>query len=233
MSRFIALKPAPEFGLPPDTLLQLLKYLYGLPESGDAWGMKLKTLIMNVMKMTQTTGDGALYILPGIIGDHPSTKKVRFEEDKKDDILMEQQESDHGQASSSVNAENGGCRGLLGTYVDDLIETGDEEFHKQSDELDKSIKMKDAVEPPASFAGLQIEDSAGGGRLIHQTDYINGIDVIPLNSTYETYRSQRHKLAWLAASRPDFMAASNLFSQTTPATFNVDKIKDMNKVINV
>lgn len=50
MSRYITLKPAPEFNLPPDVLLRVLKYLYGLSESRDAWGMKIQNLILNVQK---------------------------------------------------------------------------------------------------------------------------------------------------------------------------------------
>lgn len=45
------------------------------------------------------------------------------------------------------------------------------------------------------------------------------------------YRSQRNKLAWLAASRPDVMVARKIFGQKTSTSFNIEKIKDINKVI--
>lgn len=41
----------------------------------------------------------------------------------------------------------------------------------------------------------------------------------------------RHEIVWVANSRPDVMAASSIFSQTTEKTFAVEDIKKMNKVL--
>lgn len=51
--RYIVLIPPKEIKLPNNVLLRLLKMLYGLSESGDAWNRKLKAAILQVLKMIQ------------------------------------------------------------------------------------------------------------------------------------------------------------------------------------
>lgn len=61
-------------------------------------------------------------------------------------------------------------KGLVGIYIYDLLNTGDDEFERERRKLDDEINMKKATEPPATFAGLQIERSELGGYNIHQMD---------------------------------------------------------------
>lgn len=61
MNRYIALIPPKELNFPKGILLRILKYLYGLSESGDAWNQKLKEALSGVLKMIPMTGDTALY----------------------------------------------------------------------------------------------------------------------------------------------------------------------------
>lgn len=232
----ISLKPVPEFNLPADTLLQILKYMYGLSESGDAWGVKLKTSILQLLMKTESNGDHALYLLPSPKDAATGTKNIRFEEDAQDDATMEQHcnaydESDKRPDPAEPKTAHDSCNGLLGTYVDDSITAVDDDFNRETDKCDNETNMKKAVEPPATFAGLKIENGKHSDFVIHQADYIKGIDIIPLNSTFEVYRSQRHKPAGLATSRPDILAATNRFSHKTTAAFNVYKVKEVNKVI--
>lgn len=61
MTRDIYLIPAPEFSLPNDVYLHLLKFLYGIYESGDAWSRKLRTEFFQWLMMTPLTVDQAQY----------------------------------------------------------------------------------------------------------------------------------------------------------------------------
>lgn len=62
MSRYFTLIPPKELNYEEGVLLNILKYLYGLSESGDAWHKKLKEALTRVMKMIILTGDSAMYI---------------------------------------------------------------------------------------------------------------------------------------------------------------------------
>ena len=44
-----------------DTLLKLVKPLYGICDSGDYWSATLNDIIRNSLKLQPTTGDGAIY----------------------------------------------------------------------------------------------------------------------------------------------------------------------------
>lgn len=52
---------------------------------------------------------------------------------------------------------------------------------------------------------------------------------MPKTGTYGQFRCLRHKLAWIAVTRPDVMATSNIYSQVTSETFDPDNIKQMKK----
>lgn len=183
--------------------------------------MKLTTIIKSVLKMIQSTGDQALYLLPKT-SNTCAKRVVDFEDDM---------ESDNEKPSGCSKPK--GCRDLLVIYVDDIIETGDCDFLKEiHTNLDRKINLKEVTELPATFGGMQLERTESGGYIIHQMDYIKTIQKLPVNSIYEDFRSHRHKLAWLAASRPYIISASNLFIQVNLSFFNVDHFKSMNKVIS-
>lgn len=59
--RDVYIKPTGEFELPPNTLLKLLRPLYGLPDAGDYWHATFARHMQNDLGMTQTFGDLALF----------------------------------------------------------------------------------------------------------------------------------------------------------------------------
>ena len=63
MKRPVVSKPAPEFNLPMGTYLLVLKYLYGLADSGDAWYHKLRSILLKILNMVNITGDLSCYML--------------------------------------------------------------------------------------------------------------------------------------------------------------------------
>lgn len=199
MMRTVVLMPAPEFKLPPRTLLRILKFLYGLSESGDAWHQKLKNKIIRKLKMRMITGDQALFY--------------------------------HTTEAEKSGQEEGNCDGLLGTYVEDILFSGTEKFEKHTKKLDEKIKVKPAKKLPITFAGLSINKEQDGTITIDQSEYIRKLTKLEKDCTYEDFRSYRHKLAWIASSRPDITAASNLYSQVTQEIFEDKHVKQMNNSI--
>lgn len=108
--------------------------------------------------------------------------------------------------------------------------TGDSQFEEQR-KNDTVIKMKERVNIPLTFLGLHIQQLDVSTITVDQGENIKSIEQLSTTCDYEAFRSEHHKIAWTAATRPDVMGASNIFSQVTPKSFNVSDVKAMNKVI--
>jgi hypothetical protein len=59
--RDVVIKPAPDFGMDNGKMLELIKLLYGIADSGDYWGKTLSTHITEYLQMKSTVGDLALF----------------------------------------------------------------------------------------------------------------------------------------------------------------------------
>lgn len=144
-------------------------------------------------------------------------------------MKMRSSTSDQALYYKSTNA---GLEGIAGTYVDDILLTGRDEFEGCAGQLDLAIKMKPADDIPLTFAGLTIDRREGQAVVVHQKEYIRRkLEALEIDCSYEEFRSCRHRVAWVSAARPDVMAATSLFRQVTSATFGVEDVKRINKVI--
>lgn len=90
-------------------------------------------------------------------GASANNKLVRFNVPTDTDGHTHEPNERYGEHTHDEPEPGKGCKGLTGIYVDDLVMKGDEEFERKSEKLDREINMKDAVLPPATFAGIQIE----------------------------------------------------------------------------
>lgn len=123
------------------------------------------------------------------------------------------------------------CDGIIGTYVDDLICCGTDEFRKRENRLRDLIKLKITKEPPLLFAGIYVQQGKDSHVTLDQREYIMGLKRLEKKSKFEDFRSYRHKFVWIASTRPDITATRNIFSQVTTDNFTMDNIKQMNKAI--
>lgn len=74
---------------------------------------------------------------------------------------------------------------MLGTYVDDLLFAGDEEFEEHSKKLDKVITMKSPDDNPLTFAGLRISRTNSGGYTIDQEEYIGKLILLDPTAPFQ------------------------------------------------
>lgn len=85
---------------------------------------------------------------------------------------------------------------------------------------------------PVLFAGLLINHTEEGGFTIYNEEHKRKPELLHDTSSFEDFLSNRHRIAWVSAYIPDIMAVSLIFSQTTSATYDVETLKNMNKVLN-
>lgn len=61
LDRDFYIRPTPDFNLPPNKLLKLVKPLYGIAEGGDYWGRTFRKHLIRDIEMVPTTCDEALF----------------------------------------------------------------------------------------------------------------------------------------------------------------------------
>lgn len=122
------------------------------------------------------------------------------------------------------------CSGVLGVLVDDTIGCGDDNFAKAAEETGNRFDTKDIVLPTFEFAGITVEKTEYR-YLAHQASYAKSLQELSPDSTFDEYRTLRHKLAWFSLTRHDICATANIASQTTEVGFDKGHVKAMNKVV--
>lgn len=99
-----------------------------------------------------------------------------------------------------VKIEYGKLTGIIITYVDDTISTGDKSFQKESIRTEQVIHSETQQYDCFEFAGKSIERD-GQGYFLHQTEYASRVTLLITDCTYEVFRARRHELAWLNYTR--------------------------------
>lgn len=124
----------------------------------------------------------------------------------------------------------GALSGISGTYVNDGIHSGDENFLKQCDKTQQKFTSRAREMDCFTFAGIEVETTASRIRL-HQTKYAQSIKPLPMDCTFAHFRSCRQKLQWLTHTRPDISCGVNKITKVTEGSFQPYHITAMNKII--
>ena len=182
LKREVFIKPPNEFGLQPNQLLQLLKPLYGLPDSGDYWAKTINNHLINDRGMHPSVGDPALFYR-------------------------------HTDAQ---------LHGLCATYVDDMLQAGDDLFQKETQKTGQKFEYRDLEPDNVVFAGLSISSIENTEYTIHQKNYCTTMKEVLGNCQFSDYRSLRARLAWATLCRPDIACAVAKAAQITESQFQED-----------
>lgn len=102
-------------------------------------------------------------------------------------------------------------KGLIGTYVDDTLFTGDQDFLNHSEKTSQRFESKDREFDSTRFAGVYIQ-SRKDGYLVHQQNYVDRLEPLSFNETFEEFRSARAQLTWLIHTRPDVCVNANVLA---------------------
>jgi transposase InsO family protein len=121
--------------------------------------------------------------------------------------------------------------GLSGSFVDDLVRAGTLNFKANSN---KATENRFDVKPPTEndfvFTGIEVR-SEQGSRSLSQTTYIERLNFVPADCTFENICTIRAKLAWAAHTRPDISFSVSRLAQTIASTFDKTVVALANKVI--
>jgi Reverse transcriptase (RNA-dependent DNA polymerase) len=191
--RDVYLKPPAVLNLSSDTMLKLLRPLYGLCDAGDYWARTILDHLTKDLNLVQTVGDSGLFF-------------------------------------QTMNRK---LVALTASFVDDLLMAGTEDFHEQSLYTSQRFKSRDRDYDNVKFAGVNINKTSNGFE-VHQHDYIQKLQPLSAESTFEDYRSLRAKLMWLINTRPDISCATSMASRTTKdlfATKPTEYIKELNRIV--
>lgn len=125
----------------------------------------------------------------------------------------------------------GEVQGIIGSYVDDTISTGNDDFVESSKTIEKTFESKPREYQNFKFAGMEIETREDGPFRIHQEQFAKRIETVPWNCSFSSFRSKRQELAWLVHTRPDLACAVNRAAQVTENSFSEKHISEINKVV--
>ncbi|CDF36767.1 unnamed protein product [Chondrus crispus] len=78
------------------------------------------------------------------------------------------------------------------------------------------------------FFGTSIQTHADGSFSVTQEAYTKKLKHIPMDASFERFRSYRSVLAWIGYTRPDALCAINKAAQVTEKTFGIEKLKSFN-----
>lgn len=122
---------------------------------------------------------------------------------------------------------------LAVTYVDDVLLAATDDALSEFERISrKRFDISLDTANTLSYLGMRIVTSPDGTRRISQPKQISRLKSLPLNSTFESYRSARASLAWLAQTRPDVCCAISVAARVTLDKFSPDAIRAHNSTVN-
>jgi Reverse transcriptase (RNA-dependent DNA polymerase) len=164
-----------------------------------------------------------LYGLPdaGDYWENTMTKNLR------EDLQMKNISGDMSLFYKSISKR---LQGLNGTYVDDSLLAGNDNFMKLSDKTMQLFESRDREMDNNKFAGVNIVTKSAGFET-QQRDYIEKLSILPTEAPFSDFRSKRAQLAWITHTRPDICCAVNMAAQVTEGKYTEKNINDLNKTI--
>lgn len=138
-----------------------------------------------------------------------------------------------GDPSLFIKEENGRTVGLLGGYVDDLLNGGDESFQTLTQQTLETFESKPRVWDNLEFVGAFLKTLDGSPRcfVLSQESYVAAASKLPTDISFDAFVSARAGFGWLAHSRPDLCCAINRAAQVTAETFCERHVRELNKAI--
>jgi len=130
--------------------------------------------------------------------------------------------------------------GIMCVHVDDIIATGDSQFHVEVvDEIKKRFKISKDQDGNFTYTGMAVWTDAKGQVHMNQNKYIEEMEKIPAgieddmtdDQCKSVVRQAVGKLLYLNLTRPDIAFKINMLSRLTPGEDQKDKVKQARALI--
>ena len=92
--------------------------------------------------------------------------------------------------------------GLCATYVDDILQAGNDEFSDLVKNTEEKFQCKSRDYGNVQFPGIEIETRENGCQ-VHQKNHLSKLPILEKHSSFKNFRSLRAKLSWAVNSRPN------------------------------
>ncbi|PXF40018.1 hypothetical protein BWQ96_10274 [Gracilariopsis chorda] len=109
---------------------------------------------------------------------------------------------------------SGQLAGLAGTYVDDSMLSGSDEFMKSTDVTSQRFEAKPKALDNFVFAGLEIS-TTDRGLCLHQRKQIGELTMLPPDAPFSEFKSRLMSLGWITHTRPDISCRVAQLAQTS------------------
>ena len=140
----------------------------------------------------------------------------------KNDLEMKPMRSD---PAFYMSMKNNLLEGMSGTYVDDILPSGNANFRDLAKKTSTRFEMAEDSSLPCQFVGFRLQRGKNGTLELNQEEYVRKLRPMPTDGSYSGFASLRMKLAWLAHSRPDCMFEVSQMTQVTRERFEEDRRK--------
>ena len=110
---------------------------------------------------------------------------------------------------------------IKGSYVDDLLRAGTNEWQIHSDATLERFEKSGNQQAPFTFAVMHITESENTYH-IDQDFYMDKMEQIPSYTEFSKFTSTRMKLSWLANTRPNKVLEISRIAQVTRAMYEKD-----------
>lgn len=84
---------------------------------------------------------------------------------------------------------DGVCKGLSGSYVEDLLRTGEQDFRRVSKETNTRFEMAEDRMLPSEFCGFVIVIDNNGNFVIDQNSHLRRLGRMPTIVTFSHFKS--------------------------------------------
>lgn len=188
----------------------------------------LRDIYLKPGKEFEIEGNKLLKLLRPLYGlsDSGDYWNTTFSDHIKKDLNMASTVADY---SFFFKMVRGKLMGLMGTYVDDTISAGTEDFEKHTNITESKFESKPTEFDNFRFAGVYVK-KISEGYMIHQESSISRLKLLDPGCTFQEFRSARARLTWMQHTRPEIAAIVNFLSQCIADTYK-EKIKLYNGTV--
>ena len=121
--------------------------------------------------------------------------------------------------------------GVMGVYVDDFLLAGLKKLEEITQATLQKFESRERQWDNVEFFGSEIMSRQGQFYNLSQAPHSKKLTVLPLNTTFTSFRSKRSEVAWVTNTRPDICCATNRAAQITERNFDVNAVKELNSAI--